>query len=171
MTSTTALHHTTYLVHSLGFTVNYARSLLKEVKEESFAQLPMPNFNHPAFVYGHLAVSANFMLELLGRDDAKVELPFDPEPYTPAATCVEQDGRYSEMNVLVDAFFKTHESVLEVLPSVDPEVFAQANPVEGFSNMMPRVGDAITFMCCSHTMMHLGQISMWRRAMGLGSCF
>ena len=71
MTSTTASHHTDYLVHSLGFTMNYARSLLKEVKEETFAHLPMPNFNHPAFVYGHLAVSGNFMLELLGRDDAK----------------------------------------------------------------------------------------------------
>ena len=171
MTSTTASHHTDYLVHSLGFTMNYARSLLKEVKEETFAHLPMPNFNHPAFVYGHLAVSGNFMLELLGRDDAKVELPFDTEPYTPTAICVEQDGRYSEMDVLVDSFFRVHDSALKTLPSVDPEIFAKANPVEGFNNMMPRVGDAVTFMCCSHTMMHLGQISMWRRAMGLGSCF
>lgn len=171
MTTATNSHHTEYLVHSLSFTMNYARALLKDVKEDDFAKLPMPNFNHPAFVYGHLAVTANFMLELLGRDDAKIELPFDPEPYTPSATCVEQDGRYSDMDGIVSSCFAAHDAVLEVLPTIDPEVFAQANPVEGFSNMMPRIGDAITFMCCSHTMMHLGQVSMWRRAMGLGSCF
>ena len=33
------------------------------------------------------------------------------------------------------------------------------------------LGRLTKFMCCSHTMMHLGQVSMWRRAMGLGSCF
>ena len=151
--------------------MNYARSLLKDVKAEDFAKLPMPNFNHPAFVYGHLAVTANFMLELLERDDAKIELPFDPEPYTPSATCVEDDGRYADMDSIIDAFTRAHDSVLAVLPQIDEELFARPNPVVGFSGMMPRIGDAITFMCCSHTMMHLGQISMWRRAMGLGSCF
>lgn len=171
MTTATNSHHTDYLVHSLGFSLNYARSLLKDVKPEDFARLPMPNFNHPAFVYGHLAVSANFMLELLGREDAKIELPFDPEPYTPSATCVEDDGRYADMTLIMDAFTRAHDSVLAVLPQIDEELFARPNPVEGFSNMMPRIGDAVTFMCCSHTMMHLGQISMWRRAMGLGSCF
>ena len=171
MTTASTSHHTDYLVHSLDFSMNYGRALLKDVNAADFAKLPMPNFNHPAFVYGHLAVSANFMLELLGRDDGKIEIPFDPEPYTPSATCVEQDGRYAGMDVTVESFFSAHDSVLAVLPGVDPEVFAQANPVEGFSNMMPRIGDAITFMCCSHTMLHLGQVSMWRRAMGLGSCF
>jgi hypothetical protein len=35
--------------------------------------------------------------------------------------------------------------------------------------MFPTVGGAVNFLCGGHNMMHLGQISTWRRAAGLGS--
>jgi hypothetical protein len=34
---------------------------------------------------------------------------------------------------------------------------------------MPTVGAAVNFMLGGHLQMHLGQVSAWRRAMGLGS--
>jgi hypothetical protein len=37
------------------------------------------------------------------------------------------------------------------------------------SEMLPTLGAAMMFMCGSHLQMHLGQVSSWRRAMGLGS--
>ena len=171
MTSETTPVTGAYLASSLGTGVWYAKALLADVEPDSFARMPMANFNHAAFNYGHLALYPNKMLELIGRTDAQLELPFGDDLYGAGVECVEQDGRYVDMDVTVESFFAAHDSVLAVLPGVDSEVFAQANPVEGFSDMMPRIGDAITFLCCSHTMMHLGQVSMWRRAMGLGSCF
>jgi hypothetical protein len=35
--------------------------------------------------------------------------------------------------------------------------------------MFPHKGGLITFLCIGHMQMHLGQISAWRRIMGLGS--
>ena len=171
MTQTSALHPSSHLINSLGFTLNYARALLTDVSEDQFAHLPMEGFNHPAFCYGHLACYPGRMLGLMGQEDQTLELPFESSGYEHGSECVEQDGRYAPMPVLVDAFFAGHERLIEVLPTVAPEVFAQPIGLEGrIAEMFPRIGDAIDFMSGNHMMMHLGQVSMWRRAMGLGPC-
>ncbi|MEY4102879.1 MAG: hypothetical protein RL461_81, partial [Planctomycetota bacterium] len=38
-----------------------------------------------------------------------------------------------------------------------------------FKERFPVLGQAVLFLCNNHQMMHLGQISAWRRVMGLGS--
>jgi hypothetical protein len=37
--------------------------------------------------------------------------------------------------------------------------------------LFPTVGAAVNFLVVGHTQSHLGQISVWRRLMGLGSAF
>ena len=171
MTETTTLHPASHLLNSLSFTLNYARALLTDVPEDQFAHLPMPGFNHPAFCYGHLACYPARMLMFLGEAEQALELPFETKDYEHGAECVEQDGRYAPMPVIVDAFFAGHERLVEVLPTVSPEVFARPTGLEGrMAELFPRVGDAIDFMSGNHMMLHLGQVSMWRRAMGMGSC-
>lgn len=160
-----------HLLSGLHFTIHYARALLGDVSEEQFDRMPMPGFNHPAFCYGHLACYPNRMLDLMQLSDSKLEIPFDEEPYLQTSQCVEEEGRYAPMPVIVEAFFDGHQRLVELLPTVPAEVFASPTGFEGkFGEMFPRVGDAVTFMCGNHTMLHLGQVSMWRRAMGLGSC-
>ena len=38
-----------------------------------------------------------------------------------------------------------------------------------FTKHMPALLDIVVFMCINHEAMHLGQLSAWRRAMGLPS--
>ena len=171
MTLETVPTHGTYLANALEKTTGYAKVLLTDIEPDSFAHMPMPNFNHPAFCYGHLSLYPNFWLDFMGRPDAQIELPYDPEPYQAGVECVEQDGRYASMEVITGAFFAGHKRALEVLPTIDPEVFAQQIPQEGqYRDFFGVIGNALTFMSGAHLMMHLGQVSMWRRAMGLGSC-
>jgi hypothetical protein len=48
--------------------------------------------------------------------------------------------------------------------------FEQANPAEGrMKQLFPTLGSVQTFYCGGHMMMHLGQMSAWRRMQGLGS--
>ena len=165
------LHPATHLLNSLGFTTNYARALLTDIQEDQFAHMPMAGFNHPAFCYGHLACYPNRMMEFLGCTEEQIELPFDPEPYKVGAECVEQDGRYASMPVIVDAFFESHDRLAKVLPDTSPEIFATPSGFDGrMGELFPRIGDAIDFMSGNHIMLHLGQVSMWRRAMGMGPC-
>ena len=160
----------THLAASLGTGLWYAKALLTDIDPDTFAHMPMADFNHAAFNYGHLALYPNKMLELLGRTDAQLELPFGDDLYGAGVECVEQDGRYQSMDVITGAFFAGHERLLEILPTIDPEAMDVELPEGRAREMFSIVGNAVTFMSCSHTMMHLGQVSMWRRAMGLGSC-
>jgi hypothetical protein len=62
-----------------------------------------------------------------------------------------------------------YRKVAEVLPQVSDELLAQDNPMEGrMRELFPKIGIALNFLCNNHLMMHLGQISTWRRAAGLG---
>jgi len=57
----------------------------------------------------------------------------------------------------------------DVLSEVPDEVFAEPNPLEGrIAEFLPTIGIMVNFMANSHHMMHLGQLSAWRRAIGLG---
>ena len=76
----------------------------------------------------------------------------------------------ASMEVLTGAFDASHARLLEVLPEIDPECFSADLPEGRYRDFFGTVGNAVTFITCSHPMMHLGQVSMWRRAMGLGSC-
>ena len=170
MTNQAIDSHITHIVAALEKCVGYGRSLLPDIDPATFAHMPMANFNHPAFNYGHLSFYPNFWFEMVGRPDAVSELPYPTEVYAHGSECVEQDGRYASMDVITSAFFETHERAMEILPTVDPDLLRNELPEGPYRDFFGLVGNALTFMTCSHTMMHLGQVSMWRRAMGLGSC-
>ena len=68
----------------------------------------------------------------------------------------------------MDRFLAGHRAVLEALRAVDDEVLGRQNPGEGrLRDMCPTIGAAVNFLMCAHTMVHLGQVSAWRRAVGL----
>ena len=170
MTTDIASTHVAGLASALEKTAGYGQSLMADIDPDTFVHMPSPGFNHPAFNYGHLSLYPNRCLEMVGRADAMIELPFDAEHYEQGAECVEQDGRYASMDVLTGTFIETHQRLVEVLPGVDPDCLRVELPEGRYRDFFGTVGNALTFMTCSHTMMHLGQVSMWRRAMGLGSC-
>ena len=48
-------------------------------------------------------------------------------------------------------------------------VFSEPNPLERWRAVNPTVGDMIVTLMVKHESGHLGQLSAWRRAMGLAS--
>src|SRR5262249_9370889 len=51
-----------------SFLMGYCRRLLADIPEERMAEQPLPGVNHPAWILGHLAVTADFAAGLLGAD-------------------------------------------------------------------------------------------------------
>lgn len=158
------------IASSLALSLRYGEDLIKSIPAARYCEMPTKDMNHPAFCVGHLAIYANRVLEMVGRADLKVSMPFGDEHFKNGAPCVAQDGRYPAKDVIEGTFFSGWRAVHAALPTVDDAVFARENPAEGrFKEMFPTVGDAVNFLCGGHNMMHLGQISTWRRAAGLGS--
>ena len=173
MTTTPTINATGALIAtSLNLSINYAQELVKTIPAERFCEMPTEGMNHPAFCIGHLAIYSNRVLELIGCADRKIVMPFTDEHFKNGAPCVAQDGRYPSKQVLCDTFFAGWKTVLTALPTVEDSVFAGEHPAEGrFKELFPTIGDVTNFLGGGHNMMHLGQISTWRRAAHLGSAY
>lgn len=154
---------------SLGF----ADATLKDVKASDFGKMPSGvKCNTPAFVFGHLATYPDRILEMIGRPElAKPDQKF-MDLFSAGKECVDdpKGTTYPPMEEIVKRFRDRHAALVGVLAEVTDETFAKPNPNEKMKDRFPTLGIMVTFMMTSHIMMHMGQISTWRRCMGLGPC-
>lgn len=154
------------------FSLGYAETLLKDVKAADFARKPKGiDTNHPAFVYGHLAIYPERLFELMGRSDLAQPEPKFLELFAAGKPCVDDPAgtTYPAMDAIISRFRTRHESLLPVLAEQDDSVFDRPNPNERMRDRFPTVALACTFLVSGHMMMHLGQMSAWRRCMGMPS--
>jgi len=154
-----------------------AEQQLKDVTAAQFSRKPslggkIIDTNSPAFVYGHLALYPAGLAQMLGLASPKLAKPpgFE-ELFAAGKPCVDDPGPtiYPAMPVITEAFFTQYKTLLDLLPGVSDDHLNSPNPREGrMKEMFPTVGGMVMFMLCSHVMMHMGQISAWRRCFGLG---
>jgi len=153
---------------SLRMTIGYADELVRTIPADRFSHMPCADMNSPAFCIGHLAIYASRAGEAMG---VKIE----PAPsgwmelFKNGAPCVDKAHHYPPKDVLVAEFGRGWGAVADALPSVPDAVFAAPNPVASLAQRLPTTGALLTFLCLAHNMVHLGQISAWRRVVGLGS--
>lgn len=155
--------------------LSYAETLLKGIDPATAARFPrfgstVITTNHPVFVYGHLAVYPKRMLELVGKNPSVIPLP---ESYTKlfaaGVECVDDiDGNvYPGLGGITANFFEWSTIAMEGLAGVGDDVLGRENPNEKSRATFPTVGGVVLFLTNNHLMMHLGQVSAWRRCMGL----
>lgn len=158
------------IANSMGLCNGYGEKLVEDIPGGQFAHMPHPAMNHPAFCIGHLAHYDNSILELLGRSDLITKKPGYEELFKAGAVCMEQDGRYPAKDEIVAYYLDRGRVTIEAIATTDDATLARGNPAEGrFKQMCPTVGAAVDFLAGSHHMCHLGQLSAWRRAVGLPS--
>ncbi len=159
--------------------LGYAERLVSGVRPDQFARLASPGgetlkSNHPAFVFGHLALYPAKALTLIGRpvpEAAKLSSNYD-ELFKAGAECRDDaDGKlYPPMDEVMRHFTDSYKAAIESISTVDDETLLKPNPNEGrMKELFPTIGAAVTFYLGGHVQMHLGQISAWRRAMGLAA--
>ena len=163
------------MADSLELSVGYAERLLKDVTPATFARFASPGgmpieSNHPAFVYGHLSLYGPRILTQLGQSGAAAPAEFDAV-FSKDAKCVDDPSGsvYPAMSTVTDSFFGGYKAAVAALRAASDDAFQKPNPMEGrMASLFPTLGSLQTFYCGGHIMMHLGQISAWRRMMGLG---
>ena len=165
------------IADSLQLSLNYGERLRSGLTSENFARLAAPGgelvqSNHAAFVYGHLSLYSPRIIKHHGRDDLAFEVPDGFEDvFSKDAQCVDDPGStiYPSMDTVIDAFDTGYRNVLTVLREASDETMQLANPLEGrMSELFPTVGSMHGFYVGGHMMIHLGQLSAWRRMLGLG---
>ncbi len=154
----------------------YANRLLDGIPADRFARLATPGnqtiqANHPAFILGHLGLYPVKVLQLLGLDTAPVE---PRESYTRLfskdATCQDDPGGeiYPAADEIIDFFNKSYQAAVDAMRDASDEQLAAENPVDTpMKSILPTLGAMLAFYLNGHVMVHLGQLSTWRRMQGL----
>lgn len=160
-----------------GMGLFLAEQMLKDVKPEQFARKPVVGgktieTNHPAFIYGHLATYPAKLLTMLGLDAGAAAVPAEfGELFSAGKECRDDpDGTiYPSMETITGAFFRGYKSLFEQIQEVPDAKFADPTPLEGrIKAALPTLAELAPFLGASHIMLHMGQMSAWRRCVGLG---
>jgi hypothetical protein len=151
------------------FLVQYARTLVGDIADDRMAEQPLPGVNHPAWILGHLAFSADRARGLLG---AARELPAAWTPLfgpgsKPSATRSDYPAREELLRAVEDGF----ERLRRQAAAATPEQLAQPSTNPYTKEALPTIQDGVAFLLTGHLGVHLGQLSTWRRMTGLPPLF
>lgn len=128
--------------------------------------------NHATFLYGHLAIYLAKMLERCGLDTAGIAVSPEWEAlFKAGAPCLDDpDGTiYPAFEAVKTHYFHATTTALNNLAGVPDSTLQQPPAEERLRARFPTIGSMINFLLLGHTSMHLGQLSTWRRCMGLAS--
>lgn len=162
---------------SFGRGFGLSQKMLDGVPNDRFARLATPggvtvHSNHPAFIYGHLSLYPHRIAEMLGLDvpetsysDAYLDL------FKGGAECLDdaEGSIYPSRDEIIGLFTTAHEAIAAKVAELPDEAFDVETPNERYRQVFPTTGIVTNFLLTSHLMLHIGQMSAWRRCEGLGS--
>lgn len=154
------------IVYAWDNQLRYALALVADLSDEQFVLRPGGSMNHPAWILGHLAMYHPVTRQLLAGepvDDPKNDRLFGFAGQGP----VDDIRVYGGKEAIVSRFEKGHEDVAQALLAAGPQAFRQAPSLERWAKVYPTVEFMLPDLLLHHESLHIGQISIWRRAAGL----
>ncbi len=151
------------------FLLGYAHTLVDELDDNRLCEQPVPGVNHPAWILGHLALSGDGAVGVLGGQktlagDWTKEFGTGSKP---SALRADYPSKAELLRVLEERF----ATARELAAAASPEKVALPNPNGRLKDKLPTVRDAVAFLFTGHLALHLGQLSAWRRLIGLAPLF
>lgn len=144
----------------------YALRLVADLDPTLWTAQPVPGrvLNHPARIFSHLNVYTPIAAALARA--APFDDPLD-HPFGQKSEVSSDPSVYAPALALLTAFQTLHDDAQAALAAATPETLAAINPLERWRTLHPTVGDILVALMVKHESGHLGQLSAWRRAMGL----
>ncbi|MEK6700712.1 MAG: DinB family protein [Planctomycetota bacterium] len=144
----------------------YARRLVVDLSPAQWTAQPIAGatLNHPAWIFSHLNVYAPLCIAM-ARGQSFAD-PIDHK-FGQRSEVSTNPSDYPHGPALLADYESLHTQTEEALVVAPPEVFAAANPLERWRAIHPTIGDMLVTLMVKHESGHLGQLSAWRRALGM----
>jgi uncharacterized damage-inducible protein DinB len=153
------------MLSAYQFQRQYLTLLVEDIPEEKMTFQPAGVVNHPAWQLAHLAVVQDRLVQILG---GKSKLDPDWEKRfgrgsTPAPAGAGHPTRADLLGIIDER----RGEFVRLFSRLGAEELAKQPSVPGVPPLFKSLGMFLTFVMMSHESTHLGQLSVWRRAMGM----
>jgi hypothetical protein len=144
----------------------YSLRLVSDLTDTQFIAQPMSGrtLNHPAWVLCHLTLYTAIAAAMLRRSSFPDPADHD---YGAKSEPLPDPAAYPARSDLIKQFQLAHDDAEAALIAADDDVFASPTRLERWRSLHPTTGDMLLTLMVKHESAHLGQLSAWRRAMGL----
>lgn len=147
---------------------NMCHTMATEIEEARFDHAQGQS-NSPNWIVGHLALSMDFGLSLLGETPASVAryMPL----YGPGSSGGQLADAAFAKQELLDQLVSGGDQLRNKMDCVDPSVLEKPQGTPFLAAELPTVGALLSHIITTHLAMHTGQLSHWRRAEGMSSVY
>lgn len=152
-------------LNSYALVLDYARKLLADLDDDQMVAQPVEGMNPPAWIVGHLIYSCQMIGTEMGLTPW---LPDDWEERFIAGSSVDAaPAAYPIRDELLAMFDDATTKIRQRLEQMTDAELDGPLPDERYRDVFPTLGHAVLHILTVHTAIHLGQLSAWRRTMGL----
>jgi hypothetical protein len=153
------------VLHSFDYCLDYLREQVGDVDEADMVAQPNGITNHPAWVVGHITHACQMLGGVIGLPEW---LPNDwAARYGTGSVPVADAGLYESKSAALAMLGDAQSRVTRAVEELDDARLDEPFPDESYLDVFPTVRHALTQVLVGHTANHVGQLSVWRRAMGL----
>lgn len=155
------------ILSSYDLHLEFLRRLVSDLSDEQMVSQPDGVPNHPAWTIGHLVYSCQAMGGELG---IPAWLPNVWETlFTTGSTPVADAVVYPNKETLLKAIEDGRDRLAKAMTSIGAAGLAEPLPDARYRDRFPTIAHAAIHILSGHTALHLGQLTVWRRALGLGN--
>jgi hypothetical protein len=153
------------IVRSNSLIINDLRRLIEDVPGEKMSMQVGAVVNHPAWVIGHLTQSYEAIGGELGIT------PWLPEgwdkQFGTGSTPVTEREQYPSKLELLNSLDDARDRVVARLNEIGEQRLTEPLPDVRYRAIFPTIGQGVLHVLTAHAALHVGQLTVWRRAVGL----
>ncbi len=153
------------VLHSFAYCLDFLREQVADVRPIDMVTQPNGIINHPSWVIGHLA----FSCQALGGEIGLPQwLPVAwAEQFGTGSVPVVDATRYDDKDELLQILHDAQSRITHAVKQLSDSQLDEPLSDEKYRILLPTVRHAITQILIAHPANHIGQLTLWRRAMGL----
>ncbi|MDP6112278.1 MAG: DinB family protein [Planctomycetota bacterium] len=153
------------ILHTYTLNLRHLRRLVADLDDAEMVTQTGSAPNHAAWIIGHLIHSCEAMCGEIGVD------PWLTEDWrglfgtgsTPLGNADSYPSKGSLLTALDDAYSRLSDALSELGESG----MLAPLPDMQYRKSLPTIGHALVHILASHTALHVGQLTVWRKAIGL----
>lgn len=153
------------VLHSFAYCIDFLHEQVADVPAADMVAQPNGIKNHPAWVIGHLTYTCQMVGGIIGVAEW---LPNDfAKRFGTGSVPIADTNAYETKD---EALARLRDARSRITRAVDQLADAQLDapfPDELYRDVFPTIRHAITQVLVGHTANHIGQLTVWRRSMGL----